>query len=101
MAFRDGKVKLTDKVKCFVCGLSVSNKEVLKIHMRNHERDEQTQFLTDLEDVFGMEARPLFPGAVFFVVPPRLARDMTDSTDWNLIYAPRRTIIRNKFSKNN
>ena len=46
---------------------------------------EGIDFVKDLEEIFG-PSRPLFPGAVFFVIPKRLARDMTESTDWDLIF---------------
>ena len=77
-------------VKCFVCGRTLSNKYILEIHMSNHERDEQTDLVTELSAVFGVEAKPLFSGALYFdptksLMSERLQRDMTESTDWNLI----------------
>ena len=42
--------------------------------------------IEDLEEAFGEPAKVLFPGAVYFTMPVRLARDMTESTDWDLIF---------------
>jgi len=54
------------RVLCPKCGRGLFNKEVLEIHMRNHERE-------------------VFPGKIWIAGPVRLDRDMTHSTDWNLI----------------